>query len=45
MKNLGFVQRFGLGIPMAKQLLEQAGHPEIEFNVDMNNVLVSIRAI
>ena len=44
MKNLGFVQRFGLGIPMAKQLLQEAGHPDIEFYADMNNVLVSIRS-
>ena len=44
MKNLGFVQRYGIGIPLASQLLRQAGHPEMEFNVDMNNVQVTIRA-
>ena len=44
MKNLGFVQRFGLGIPLAKRLLQEAGHPEMEFQVDRNNVLVNIRS-
>ena len=42
MRNLGFVQRYGIGIPLANQLLRQAGHPEMEFNVDMNNVQVTI---
>ena len=42
MRHLGFVQRYGIGIPLASQLLRQAGHPEMEFNVDMNNVQVSI---
>ena len=32
MKNLGFVQRFGLGIPLAKRLLQEAGHPEMDFS-------------
>ena len=44
MKNLGFVQRFGLGIPLAKRLLQEAGHPEMEFQVDRNNVLVNIKS-
>ena len=44
MRNLRLVQRFGLGIPLAKRLLREAGHPDIEFDVDMNNVLVTIRA-
>ena len=42
MRNLGFVQRYGLGLITAKQLLQEAGHPEMEFNVDMNNVIVRI---
>ncbi len=44
MKNLGFVQRYGIGIPLATRLLREAGHPEVEFHADMNNVLVNIRA-
>lgn len=43
MRTLGFVQRFGLGIPLAKKLLREAGHPEIQFDVDLYNVLVTIR--
>ena len=43
MRNLGFVQRFGLGIPLAKKLLREAGHPEIQFNVDLYNILVTIQ--
>ncbi len=42
MRNLGFVQRYGIGIPLANRLLRQAGHPEMEFHVDMNNVQVII---
>ena len=45
MKTLGFVQRFGVGIPLARQLLQEAGHPEIEFHADMSNVLVNLRSV
>ena len=45
MKTLGFVQRFGIGIALAKRLFAEAGHPEIEFQVDMSNALVVMRAI
>ncbi len=44
MKTLGFVQRFGYGIPRARQLLEEAGHPEPEFAFPENHVFVTIRA-
>ena len=29
MKNLGYVQRFGMGISIAKSLLQKAGHPKL----------------
>ena len=45
MKTLGFVQRFGVGIPTARRLLQEAGHPDLEFQVDMYNILVTIRSI
>ena len=45
MRNLGFVQRYGIGISLAKRLLREAGHPDIAFNADTNNVLVTITAI
>ena len=44
MKHLGYVQRFGAGIPIAKRLLQAAGHPEPEFDVQGNYVLATIRA-
>lgn len=45
MKNLGYVQRFGVGIPTARRLLKAAGHPEPEFAINDTNVLVTIRAV
>ena len=44
MKNLGYVQRFGAGIPIAKRLLQAAGHPEPEFDIHDNCVLATIKA-
>ena len=44
MKNLGFVQRFGLGIPLANRLLREAGHPDMEFDVNMHNCLATIKS-
>ena len=44
MKSLGFVQRFGAGIPIARRLLQEAGHPEPEFNVPGTFVIAVIRA-
>lgn len=43
MKNLGFVQRFGLGIPIARQELAKNGNPPPEFVVQEDHVLVTIR--
>ncbi len=42
MKNLGYVQRFGAGIPIAQKLLEEAGHPKAEFNVKNGYVFATI---
>lgn len=44
MKHLGYVQRFGAGIPIAKRLLQAAGHPEPEFDIHDNCVLATIKA-
>ena len=44
MKVLGYVQRFGVGIPSAKRLLSEAGHPDIEFTATATHVLVTVRA-
>ena len=43
MKHLGYVQRFGAGIPIAKRLLQTAGHPGPEFDVHDNYVLATIK--
>ncbi len=42
MKTLGYVQRFGIGISIAKRLLAEAGHPEPEFNVSAHFMSVII---
>ena len=44
MKNLGYVQRFGVGIQTAKRLLQVAGHPEPEFDIHDNYVRATIKA-
>lgn len=43
MKNLGYVQRFGFGIPLARQQLEKNGNPPPEFEVEDAHVLVTVR--
>ena len=43
MKTLGFVQRFGLGIITAQNLLTESGHPEASFFVDESGVSAVIR--
>ena len=43
MRTLGFVQRFGLGIPTAQRLLKEAGHPEAEFVVDQVSIFATLR--
>ena len=42
LRTLGFVQRFGIGIPTAQHLLREAGHPEAIFSVDESSVLATI---
>jgi ATP-dependent DNA helicase RecG len=43
MKNLGYVQRFGMGIPMARKELEGNGNPPPEFIVEDTNILVTLK--
>ena len=43
MKDLGYVQRFGVGIPLAQKELEKNGNPLLEFVVEDAHVLVIIR--
>lgn len=43
LKNLGFVQRFGAGIPTARRELAQNGNPPPEFTVEPTYVSVTMR--
>jgi len=43
MKTLGFVQRFGVGIPTAQDALAHNGNPPAEFRVESQHVLVTIK--
>ncbi len=42
MRTFGLVQRFGIGIPIARRLLAQAGHPKPEFEIDNTYARVTI---
>ncbi len=43
-KVLGYVQRFGVGIPTARRLLGEAGHPDIKFTIEPTQLLATVRA-
>ncbi|NEO30863.1 MAG: hypothetical protein F6K36_10605 [Symploca sp. SIO3C6] len=43
MKNLGYVQRFGIGIQLARQQLQKNGNPSPELVVEDSHVLVTVR--
>ncbi len=43
MKNVGFIQRFGVGIQVARRALEQNGNPPLEFNIQPTHVLATLR--
>ncbi len=43
LKNLGFVQRFGFGIPIAEKALAANGNPPIEFQIAPNSVLAIVQ--
>lgn len=42
MRTFELVQRFGLGIPIARRLLAEAGHPKPEFEIDNTYTRVTI---
>ena len=44
MRTLGYVQRFGVGIPTARRLLKEAGHPAPEFEIHDTHVQVTIKS-
>ncbi len=43
MSNLGYVQRFGVGIALARREMQKNGNPAIEFDVTPGYVLVILR--
>ena len=43
MSNLGFVQRFGVGIATARREMKKNGNPPIEFQVNQNFVFAILR--
>ena len=42
LRVLGFVQRFGFGIPTARRELEKNGNPPLTFEVGPNRVLMRV---
>ena len=44
MANLGFAQRFGLGVPLARKALEANGNPPPEFDFQQARVVATVRA-
>ena len=44
MANLGFAQRFGLGLPLARRALEANGNPAPEFGLERTLVVATVRA-
>jgi ATP-dependent DNA helicase RecG len=45
MKNLGFVQRFGVGIATARRLLSNNGNPGLEFDIQSQFILATINSV
>lgn len=43
MKVLGYVQRFGMGIPIARQEMQKNGNPPLEFVVEGAHILALVR--
>jgi ATP-dependent DNA helicase RecG len=43
MRNLGYVQKFGVGIATARREMERNGNPQLEFQVEDTYVLAILR--
>jgi ATP-dependent DNA helicase RecG len=43
MRNLGYVQKFGMGIALARKKLEENGNPPLQFQVGDTHVLAILR--
>ena len=45
MRALGFIQRFGVGIPTTRRLLREAGNPDPSFTIHDNYVVVELQSL
>lgn len=45
MKNMGYVQRFGVGIPVARRELAKNDNPPLRFQVEEGHVLAIVRRV
>ena len=45
LKNLGYVQRFGVGIALANQALNANGNPDLEYEVEDAHVLAILSVL
>ncbi len=45
LKTLGFAQRFGFGIADARKALAENGNPDLEYQVEPNTVLATLRRV
>lgn len=43
MRNLGLVERFGVGLPLARKTLRENGNPDLELRTDGNFVFAVVR--
>jgi ATP-dependent DNA helicase RecG len=43
MKDLGYIQRFGVGLQLARSELKKNGNPPSEFQVEDSHVLAIVR--
>ena len=43
MHRLGFAQKFGLGVPLAKDAMEANGNPPLEFDFSPTRIMVTLR--
>ena len=44
MKNMGFMERFGMGIPTVKQELKNNGNPPAEFDIEESIILATVKS-
>lgn len=44
MKNMGFMERFGMGIPTVKQELNRNGNPPVEFDIQESFIFATVKS-